>query len=578
MTTADFPDVLPDSAYAGWAAPGIGTWGLDASHCPRPVARYIWPLFTHGFCEGFGSTFARYGMLLEVVEARPVGGFIYNQVRALGAPPEAVDHPPKEVFDEILANNPAFQERMRAAENVWAEQLWRRDLLHWDTTHKPEQIAKRDTLDAVDLGGLSDDGLLAHLQACTEAYKNGWVVHHTYNGAAILPVGDYLLSVMGWTGLPPHVAIAALSGASPVSTGGGVALEAAARAIAADPGAREKLAADQPASTTVKELSRRQGPVGEALSAYLAEARFLPVDGEDAVGVPTTIECPELIVGRLRAALDTPEPDAHIGAGAAADQLRAAVPEEHRAIFDSALAEARLVYRLRDERAVYGDRQLGTVLRRALLEIGERLTARGRLEQADHAVDLDAPEVDDLLRKGTGPSAADVAERVQWRLNADYRRMPPLFGQPPGPPLPAEWLPPTAARVHAGLGFALHGILGDIGPEATTAGAVVAGLPGASGVAEGRARLIRQIDELELIEEGDILVTIQTGPAFNLVLPLLAGLVTDRGGMLSHAAIVAREFGVPAVVGCVNATSLIPDGARVRIEGDTGTVTVLDGG
>ncbi len=72
-----------------------------------------------------------------------------------------------------------------------------------------------------------------------------------------------------------------------------------------------------------------------------------------------------------------------------------------------------------------------------------------------------------------------------------------------------------------------------------------------------------------------MIVAPATGPAFNLVLPLVAGLVTDRGGLLSHAAIVAREFSLPAVVGCADATLLIPDGARVRIDGTAGTVTVL---
>ncbi len=80
---------------------------------------------------------------------------------------------------------------------------------------------------------------------------------------------------------------------------------------------------------------------------------------------------------------------------------------------------------------------------------------------------------------------------------------------------------------------------------------------------------------LELLEPGDVLVAPSTGPAFNLVLPRLGAIVTDRGGLLSHAAIVAREFGVPAVVGCSEATRAVPDGARVRVEGATGTVTVL---
>jgi pyruvate,water dikinase len=579
MTIADVPGVLPDTDYDNLTAPGPGTWLLDPSHAPHPVARHIWPLFGRGFREGFGYTFERYGSLLQHLEATNVKGFLYNQVRPLGAPPEAVGHPPKEVFDQILANDPAYQERVATAEAIWTDRRWRDDLKRWDTELKPAQIARRDALDAVILADLSDDGLLAHLQACREAYEHGWVLHHMHNGAGILPVGDYIVAAMTWTGLPPHVAVAALAGCSLVSTGGGDELETLVRAIRADAGAQSMITNAGPAADTIAALTDRQGAVGEAMRAYLAVARFLPVDGEDAVGVPTTTESPELLLGRIRGLLDTTElGDPRANADAAEAMLRKALPAEHAAAFEEVLAEARLVYRLRDERAVYGDRQVGTVLRRALLEVGRRLTDRGLLAQADHAVDLDAHEIESLLRDGTGPEAAEVAARVQWRLHADYRKMPPFFGEPPGEPLPAEWLPPAAARVHVAFGFALGQILGDVGAAAATEGSVVSGIPGSGGSAEGPARLIRGVDDLALIEDGEVLVTTHTGPAFNLVLPLLAGIVTDRGGMLSHAAIVAREFGIPAVVGCANATKLIPNGARVRVDGDTGTVTVLDGG
>ena len=69
---------------------------------------------------------------------------------------------------------------------------------------------------------------------------------------------------------------------------------------------------------------------------------------------------------------------------------------------------------------------------------------------------------------------------------------------------------------------------------------------------------------------GDVLVTATTTESFNIVLPLLGAIVTDSGGLLSHAAIVSREYGIPGVVGCRDATALIADGARVRVDGDRG--------
>lgn len=104
---------------------------------------------------------------------------------------------------------------------------------------------------------------------------------------------------------------------------------------------------------------------------------------------------------------------------------------------------------------------------------------------------------------------------------------------------------------------------------------LVRGLAASSGVYEGPARRIAGPAEFGRIAQGDVLVTESTTEAFNILLPLLGGIVTDSGGLLSHAAIVAREYGIPGVVGTRNATDLIPDGARVRVDGGAGEVVVL---
>jgi pyruvate,water dikinase len=553
---------------------------LDASHCPHPISRFGGSVMPEGFRRGFSRSFERYGSMLDFVDCALVKSFVYVQVRPLGAPPEAAGHPPREVFDGILAESPAHQARCRTAEAVWAERRWRADLETWDTETKPALVARRDELDAVDLGALDDEALVEHIVECHEALAEGWVNHHAHNSLALLPVGDFLVHASMWTGRPPAELLAALAGSSRISEGGGEQMEALAAAVADDPGARALLAEGElePAAAMAL-LSVQNARITAALRDYAEVAAYLPVDSEDSVGAPTTMEEPGLVLGRLRAALAAHDTGgtARPEADAAAAAVRASVPEEFQAQFDELLAEARLVYRVRDERAVYGDRGFGCVARRGLFEVGRRLAARGLLDDPSHAVDLELAEVSGLLLKGEGPTAADVAERVWWRLNADYRLMPPIFGPPPGEPLPAEWLPEAAARIHRALGVTLNAVLGDSGSptEAGPGPVQVRGLPAGAGGREGRARVVDSPADLRRIEAGDILVATNTGPAFNLVLPLLAGIVTDRGGLLSHAAIVAREFSLPAVVGCVDATTQIPDGARVRIDGTAGTVTVL---
>ena len=97
-----------------------------------------------------------------------------------------------------------------------------------------------------------------------------------------------------------------------------------------------------------------------------------------------------------------------------------------------------------------------------------------------------------------------------------------------------------------------------------------------TGAYEGPARLISGPSEFDRIVTGDVLVTQSTTEAFNILLPLLGALVTDSGGLLSHSAIVAREYGIPGVVGTREATERIADGVRVRVDGDAGEVTVVE--
>jgi len=102
------------------------------------------------------------------------------------------------------------------------------------------------------------------------------------------------------------------------------------------------------------------------------------------------------------------------------------------------------------------------------------------------------------------------------------------------------------------------------------------GLAASKGVYEGPARRVAGPQDFDRIVEGDVLVTEATTEAFNILLPLLSGIITDSGGALSHAAIIAREYGIPGVVGTRDATAKVADGARVRVNGDDGTVTVLE--
>src|SRR5262249_3215013 len=101
------------------------------------------------------------------------------------------------------------------------------------------------------------------------------------------------------------------------------------------------------------------------------------------------------------------------------------------------------------------------------------------------------------------------------------------------------------------------------------------GLAASRGVYDGPARRVSGPAEFDRIVRGDVLVTESTSEAFNILLPLLGALVTDSGGLRSPPASLAREYGIPGVVGTREATERIADGVRVRVDGDAGEVTVL---
>jgi pyruvate,water dikinase len=124
------------------------------------------------------------------------------------------------------------------------------------------------------------------------------------------------------------------------------------------------------------------------------------------------------------------------------------------------------------------------------------------------------------------------------------------------------------------VGFMIDSVLGQLDApsgDATT----IRGIGVTDHVVEGRACRVRDIADLLDVEVGDVIVASTTGEAFNAVLHLVAGIVTDHGSHACHAAIVAREMGFPAVVGTVDATRRISDGDRIRVDGARGEVRVL---
>jgi rifampicin phosphotransferase len=555
-----------------FAPPRPGVWFLDPTHSTRPVTRFHAEIFPERMMAGFSESLRRYGSLLNNLDCAFVNGFFYYCPRPVGAPEDATGHPPKEVWDELAANHSEIRTRLRTSATVFERKLWRDDLERWDEGVKPAAIRGHQALLAVDPAGLEIHELLAYLDRCRENQKRSAYIHHLFNVPALLPVGDFLVQAQEWTGRPGAELLGLLQGANPDALG---ADDELARLVAAVHGNRAAQAVlDSPGEPTevLAALRSLPGETGDAAAAYVERVGYRPVNGED-VGEPCVIELPELVVAGIRSGLEQAESTAVEDVERRTGDVRDAVPDGHRDAFDELLLEARATYRLRDERGTYADLWAIGIMRRAILAAGRRLSAQGLIAEPAHLVEAGYQELRELVGTGDGVSGDELADRARYRLEARYTDAPPIIGGEPGKPLPPEWLPPAAARLERALGAAVQELF--FAPPSRTEGQKVRGLGVSRGTYVGTARVIRGTQEFGRIEPGDILVTNSTTTAFNIVLPLLGAIVTDRGGLLSHAAIVSREYGIPGVVGCTDATAVLPDGALVRVDGTAGEVEVV---
>ncbi len=531
--------------------PGPGSWKQDPVHFPRPLTRYFQETHPPAFKKGTNDFARFYGLLIDGIQISYVKGFAYDQ---LVPGPEA-----------------EFPERFKRAEEVFAKKLWREQLRDWDETHKPASIATHRALQAIDPDALSDAELVAYLKRCRDHHAAMMAQHMRFTAGAVLPVGDFLAHAGDWTGLPAAELLGLMRGASAVSAGGSDEMERLKTAFAADLAARAALDSDGDPVQALAELRTRSGETGAAVSGYLDLVGNRLIDGFD-IAEPSALELPEALLKAIRTAVSG-EAEAASDVEALTAKVRAKVPAAHQAAFDELLGETRHNYRLRDERGVYSDIWASGIMRRAALAAGRRVAGRGRIARPYHMLDASLDEMCALVTGDGGPSADELASRAAYRAAHTAKDVPPFLGPPMPPPSDMSGLPPATGRLMRAMGIALGHLFGS--SQVENEDSILYGLAASKGIYEGPARRVAGPSEFGRIAKGDVLITESTTEAFNILLPLLGGIVTDDGGLLSHAAIVAREYGIPGVVGTREATDKIADGMRVRVDGDAGEVTVL---
>lgn len=471
------------------------------------------------------------------------------------------------VYGGVVPPDPATPQQIAEFEAKARAQWDRTALRQWHDEVHPAILAEIQRLRAVDLGGLSAEAVLEHIRKLSDRVTEWYGVHFA-NGRMTTPLLARLRFFgRDHLGMDDSGFLELLSGVSTGTSEARRLLNSLAAAAQQHPPVLAALETPDPWASPV---------LREHLRPYLEAHGHTALDQADYV-IPTMGEQPQRIVQLFREAIAAQAQSQPGGVShqpdASAAQLRDQLADPAlRAEFDVLLAEARDAYAVKDIDNDLMFQAMG-LLRYALLEAGRRLAQQGVLADPEQVWFLRRDEFETAL---AGHAADDLAGRAAARQETHTRQQtqkPParFGGAPPAfPPTPtglspaAQWVMEASAWSE-GISRRQRGVQQDT-PN------LLRGRAAAKGQYTGPVRIVRQESDFEKVQQGDVLVSTFTYPSWNVVLGRVRAIVTDEGGLLSHAAIVAREYGIPAVVGTRSGTSLLSDGQVVTVDGAAGTV------
>ncbi|RME48807.1 MAG: PEP-utilizing protein mobile subunit [Chloroflexi bacterium] len=528
-------------------------WWYDDLHCPQPISP-MW-FDVGGWWYTCAYMYRRFGLPFgKDWVAKKINGYVYTAVVPRD-PEEAGRLAP--YFNMVL---PVYAQNFM---EWWNERLLPEVLKNfeyldnypYDEATIPElMILLEDALD------IQERHFRLHWQlnlAQFAAFMNFEAVAKEVTGKEDLDVGDILMSVddRNWD-----------------SVRGLCALR---DKVAADPALRRAFERE-----TGREILQalQESPEGRAflendVADYQAEFGYRAMYTHEYI-VPTWVEDATPVIETVKGYLESNyDVEAELQKtverrNKATEALFAMVTdEEARAKLQEALEMAQKMAPLTPNHHFYFDQGTYARLRLVFLAIGRKLVEEGVLEAADDPIFLTYDELRQLTADFDAFDAKALVKQRRAEREAAFQIRP------------REW-----------VGTATHWAIYEepysnlwgypekferLQEEGEAPKDVVRGLAASPGVAEGVARYVATPAEFDQVKPGDILVCKMTNPAWVVVFTKIKGLVTDTGGVLSHPAIVSREFGIPAVVGTMDATHRIKSGQRVRVNGSTGVVEIL---
>jgi len=529
-------------------------WERERTHFPAQVTTLDGELVAAVIAHGMTHAMRHYEAPIDRMAVRILHGYVYQAMAPADGSPE-----------ELAAKGRRAEAKVMEVVERLGEQ--------WEQGWLPEIRSHLTAMEAIDPRAASEAGLIAMLDDFDARMRRLWEIHFEIVVPAYIAVSEFDELYRELFEADGADAYRLLHG-FPTKT----------FEVGQDLWRLSRLALRSPAVTTVLETAAavdvparlEASAAGRAfltdLSRHLAEYGHRTTTW--GVSTPSFIEDPRPVLKVLKDYVGQPDGadpsrelerlvrDREAAVAEARERLQG-YPAPVVAQFEAMLEAAQVGLRLTEDHGFWIDSYAVSLLRELLSEIGQRLAAAAVIPHPDDVLMLRGDEVREALADMTRSEMhARVRERRMHMTRYRDVEPPAMLGtMPPGPP-------PESPFTRLGAKFS--GV-----PAPPDEPGVVRGASGSGGTATGVARVVRSLAEAARLKPGEVLVAETTAPPWTPLFGVAAAVVTDIGGILSHSAVVAREYGIPAVVGADRATAAIADGDVVVVDGDAGIVRIV---
>lgn len=541
-------------------------WEKDEGHYPELVTPFGWSVFGPAVVSAFTEVCDEFGLMIAGVDQVSIGGEVYiRPTPPIGSAEASEKVPPPWALGAAVRLVPSLRRRMKTARRVLTDGLPDQLIDRWHSEWKAEFTERTQTMLAEDLTALDDEGLVDHYRRARRLLDDGHSVHFRLVLPYSLDLHEFVTVCHELLGWEAHQALAMLAGSSPASIAGVDALDEIRRRIV---GRTELVEALRSAPVDpVAALVPVDPALADELRNWLQVHGWRPLNYDP--GSVAVAERPGIVTQIL---LQPDEPGNGVAASEAEDEASTRLKGADLERFRSVLAKARRAYPVREDNVILTDNVPSGILRRWVLEAGRRLVERRLLGRVDDVVFCLGDELEGVLSGDTELDLRPIVTRRRGEQAWVKAHPGPVVVGASGPMPDLRYLPEHGRRMNEALFWAIT--MEFPGELEVVDGADLQGIPAASGRYTGRVRVVRGESDFATLLPGEVLVCTTTSPAWTILFGTAGALVTDGGGPLAHAAIVAREHGLPAVVGTGSATSRLRDGQLVTVDGTAGTVTI----